>query len=138
MQITATGWARNHGAVTVLELDLTAVDATEGQYNFGPRHSVLALGKGWSKSVRQVILNCFTTMKFTGDYALRVTLEKEEIARLYRLTHQDEIADLQRKIAALQDVSELFAEPAPLFTEPGEPAAARDPDPAPASIRRRF
>jgi hypothetical protein len=111
MQITAAGWARNHGAVTVLEVDLTAVPATEGKFTYGAHNPVLALGKGWSKNVRQVVLNCFTTMKFTGDYGVKVTIEKEEIARLYRLTHQAEIADVQRKIEALQGVAELFAEP---------------------------
>ncbi|MBR1199323.1 hypothetical protein JQ574_25320 [Bradyrhizobium sp. AUGA SZCCT0158] len=113
MQITAAGWARNHGAVTVVEVDLTSVEATEGPFTYGPSSPVLGLGKGWSKNIRQVVLNCFASMKFTGDYGLKVTIEKEEIARLYRLTHQAEIADAQRRIEALQSVIELFAEPTP-------------------------
>jgi len=128
MQITAAGWARNHGAVTVVEVDLTSVEATEGQFTYGVNNPILQLSKGWSKNVRQVVLNCFTTMKFTGDYGVKVSIEKEEIARLYRLTHQAEIADAQRRIEALQGVAELFAEP---IAEP-------TPAPVPKGIERRI
>ncbi|MBB1092181.1 hypothetical protein HUU61_12850 [Rhodopseudomonas palustris] len=106
MRITAAGWARNHGEVTITEVDLTTVKAEES-LTFGVNNPGLVLSKGWSRNVRQIQLCCYAPMRFTGDYAVRVTLEKEEIARLYALTHAAEIEQLRRAQSAVREASEF-------------------------------
>lgn len=130
MRITAAGWARNHGEVTITEVDLTAVHADE-KLTFGPNNPGLVLSKGWSKHVRQVQLCCFAAMRFTGDYAVRVTLEKEEIARLYALTHAAEIEELRLAQLATAEASKFI-----LGSD--DPSAATPQTQAQPAFERRF
>ncbi|MFT3941621.1 hypothetical protein [Rhodopseudomonas sp.] len=130
MRITAAGWARNHGEVTITEADLTAVKADE-KLTYGPNNPGLVLSKGWSRHVRQVQLCCFAQMRFTGDYAVRVTLEKEEIARLYALTHAKEIEELKRVQLTIADASKFI-----LGSD--DPSAELPQTPAQPAFERRF
>jgi len=104
MRITAAGWARNHGATEIADIDLADIEALEGYFTFGSSNPKLRINRSSiGKRVSGVTLFSFTNMKFTGDYRLEVTLQKEEIVRLFRLTHKGQLEALKQAIAFLEE-----------------------------------
>ena len=108
MRLTAAGWSRNHGATEIADINLKKVDTAEGQFTFSRSKPVLAIERNPHPSangrVESVSLNCFATLRLGGDYQVKVTIEKEEIARLFYLTHKDEVNGLVDALPILRRV----------------------------------
>jgi hypothetical protein len=104
MRITAAGWARNHGATEIADVDLADIEAAEGYITFGPSNPKLRINRsGMTKRVSGVTVYSFSNLRFTGDYRLEVTIQKEEIARLFRLTHKGQLESLIQAMAFLEE-----------------------------------
>ena len=84
MRLTAQGWARDHGPTEIVDIDLTATEAKEGSFTHYKNKPVLGLERSpLSKSIRRVVLNCFAKLRLGGDYQVKISLSKSEIAHLF-------------------------------------------------------
>lgn len=91
MDITVSGWSRDCGTIEIASADVLDARAEPGHFTFKKKEAVLALNEGRLHPVKSVTLYCFTKLRLGGDYKLRMTLHKQEIARLFYLTHRREI-----------------------------------------------
>jgi len=98
MRLTAAGWARDCGANEIFDVDLTEVRTAQGKFRFNRNDPVLGIEMNPHPSargqVRSVFLHCHANMRLGGDYNMKLTLSKSEIARLFYLTHEREIHGL--------------------------------------------
>src|SRR5687768_5079878 len=95
MRVTAEGYARNHGPTEVLDIDLTEISAGENGA-WGSARAFLNVERSphptANKAVRGVTLNCITHIRLGGEYIVRLKITKAEAARLFYLTHREQIA----------------------------------------------
>src|SRR5262245_46031011 len=106
MRLTVSGWARDCGTTEIFDIDVvTEARTVTGKFRFGPGDPVLAVEASFHPSAqgapRAVTLHCHTHLRLGGDYDLKVSLTKWEIARLFYLTHPREIDGLRCEIDGL-------------------------------------
>ena len=108
MKLNAEGWSRSHGPIEIADIDLEAVKTKDGPYSVQFGSPVLALVRSQHPSARRrvtgVRLNWSASMRFGGDYHLRMRLDKNEIARLFFLTHADELESHKARMAEFFEV----------------------------------
>ncbi|SRR5581483_3973634 len=99
MRITAAGWARDHGAIEITDTDLNKVDVKEYPSTFSRNKPVLFIDRhGDTRNVEGIALNFGATLRLGGDYKLVVHLSKSEIAKIFYLTHKDEVDALAKSL----------------------------------------
>jgi hypothetical protein len=103
MRLTAQGWNRNHGATELFDIDLYEAPAKSGQFTFNRGSPTLGLEFSPHPSargrIRAITLYCFASIRLGGDYQVRLRISKGEIARLFALTHKEEIETHKSEIA---------------------------------------
>src|SRR6266576_472917 len=94
MRITAAGWARDCGANEIAEINLNEVRAIEGKFTYGPGKPAVSINHSLVRKdrVNSVTVNFFANVRLGGDYGFKVKLSKSEIARLFYLTHKNEVS----------------------------------------------
>jgi len=95
MRITATGWNRNHGPTEIFDADLQSINTSKTHTTFSRNIPLLSINlKPNSSEIKDITVCFFASMRFGGDYGVKTTLSKEEIARLFYLTHEAELKGL--------------------------------------------
>ena len=96
MQVTARGWARDHGAKELLSAELSYMDVTEkvstyerGQKYFQVLRSVRELTRGRRKVLATARVSGHAELNLNGSYLVQIELSRDEIARLFYLTNGD-------------------------------------------------
>lgn len=112
MKITAAGWARDCGTNEIAEIDLNETRLVQGNFTYGKNDPVVTVTRHAFRRerVNGVVVSFFANVRLGGDYGFKLKLSKSEIARLFYLTHKDEIAAFVRLFPnALEDGSESEA-----------------------------
>jgi hypothetical protein len=95
MRITAEGWNRNHGATEIFDADLQSINTSRTHKSFSWKRPLLSINlKPNTSEIKDVTIHFVASMRFGGDYGLKTSLSKEEIARLFYLTHEAELKGL--------------------------------------------
>ena len=96
MQVTTRGWSRDHGAKPVLSAILTAEDVTgdveryqRDKVYFEIDHQVTQLSRGRRRVHCTARVSSHAELNLNGSYLVQLELSREEIARLFYLTHGD-------------------------------------------------
>jgi hypothetical protein len=114
MRLTATGWSRDCGATEIFDYEVSDARVEQGQFTFYQGQQILALEPSPHPSangaIRRASLYCHANLRLGGDYKLKLTLSKWEIARLFYLTHQREIDALK---GGVERFMETFPSPEP-------------------------
>jgi hypothetical protein len=90
MLINVNGWGKDHGEKNLFEADLTNVPLKGGPWM--PKEPSLEIRRsmnGSGSSPPEAVISSMESMRLNGDYAMRIILTRDEIARLFYLTHND-------------------------------------------------
>jgi hypothetical protein len=120
MQVTTRGWARDHGPKPVLSASLTAEDITDevkrferDKTYFEIDRQVMHLSRGRRRVRCTARVSSHAELNLNGSYLVQLELSREEIARLFYLTHGDaELPELIKFFAELRR-QELVGTPLP-------------------------
>ena len=95
MRMTAQGWSRDHGPTEIFDVDLGGVQVPTGEFTYGPASPALRIDLSRHPSAAGapsgVTLHCFAPIHLNGDYNVKISITRQEIARLFCLTYQREI-----------------------------------------------
>jgi hypothetical protein len=96
MKVTARGWSRDHGAKNVLSAELAYEDVSEdvttfqqGRTYFQVKRDVQELPRGRRRVGCTARVSSHAELNLNGSYLVQFELSREEIARLFYLTHAD-------------------------------------------------
>lgn len=96
MRVTARGWSRDHGKKEILSADLLYEDVSEevktfqqGKTYFQVKRDVQELSRGRRKVRYTARVSSHAELNLSGSYLVQLELNREEIARLFYLTHGD-------------------------------------------------
>jgi hypothetical protein len=96
MKVTARGWSRDHGEKAVLSAGLTYEDVSEevesleaGKTYFQIKREVQQLSRGRRRVRCSARVSSHAELNLNGSYLVQLELSREEIARLFYLTHGD-------------------------------------------------
>jgi hypothetical protein len=96
MKVTARGWSRDHGKKDVLSAELAYDDVSEDikafQQNrtyFQIKRDVQELPRGRRRVRYTARVSSHAELNLNGSYLVQLELSREEIARLFYLTHAD-------------------------------------------------
>jgi hypothetical protein len=102
MRLTATGWSRDCGATELFDFEVTEARVEEGQFRFRRQEKIVSLEPSPHPSakgaIRSASVYCHANLRLGGDYKLRLTLSKWEIASLFYLTHKPKIEGFKREM----------------------------------------
>ncbi|MBR1188009.1 hypothetical protein [Bradyrhizobium sp. AUGA SZCCT0160] len=118
MQVTTRGWSRDHGPKPVLFANLTAQEVNEeiesfekGETYFQIFRHVQQLFRGRRRVHFTARISSHAELNLNGSYLVQLELSREEIARLFYLTHGDaELPELIKFFSELRRV-ELVGAP---------------------------
>jgi hypothetical protein len=93
MRLTAQGRRRNHGPSEIFDFNIIDGRSSEESelVDLIVDRSPYPRAGG---AVRSVTVRCFAPIRLGGDYDVRLKIDKDEIARLFYLTHKPEIEGL--------------------------------------------
>jgi hypothetical protein len=91
MLVNAEGWRRNHGSKEIMAADLVALAPDEREtihlpYNHPYNRPIFKVTREKAVSIYERV-----NLRMGGDYWVHLSLEKHEIARLFYLTHREEL-----------------------------------------------
>src|SRR5947208_13002981 len=96
MRVTARGWSRDHGAKDVLSAELAYEDVSEevqafeqDKTYFQIKRDVQELPRGRRRVRYTTRVSSHANLNLNGSYLVQLELSREEIARLFYLTHGD-------------------------------------------------
>src|ERR1700730_5905890 len=96
MQVTARGWSRDHGSKTLLVAELAYDDVSEevktfqqSKRYFQIKRDVRELPRGRRRVRYTARVSSHAELNLNGSYLVQLELSREEIARLFYLTHAD-------------------------------------------------
>jgi hypothetical protein len=110
MRVTARGWSRDHGKKDVLTAELAYEDVSEdvktfqqGKTYFQIKRDVQELPRGRRRVRYTTRVSSHAELNLSGSYLVQLELSREEIARLFYLTHGDaELPELIRFFTELE------------------------------------
>lgn len=109
MKVTARGWSRDHGAKDILSAELAYEDVSEDVKAFEQRRtyfqvkrSVQELSRGRRRVRYTTRVSSHAELNLNGSYLVQLELSREEIARLFYLTHAD--AELPQLISFFSEL----------------------------------
>jgi hypothetical protein len=96
MQVTTRGWSRDHGPKPVISASLTSEDISEevktferDRTYFEIERQVQQLPRGRRRVRCSARVSSHAELNLNGSYLVQLELSREEIARLFYLTHGD-------------------------------------------------
>jgi hypothetical protein len=109
MRVTARGWSRDHGKKDVLIAELAYEDVSEdvkayqaGKTYFQVKRDAQELAHGRRRVRYTARVSSHAELNLNGSYLVQLELSREEIARLFYLTHGD--AELPQLIKFFSDL----------------------------------
>ena len=94
MMISAFGWKRDHGRNLLFNTevaDLSVTETTPANFHKGVPILQVNFGTIPVPHVTGVTISAHASMRLGGEYLLQTQLSREEIARLFLLTHRREL-----------------------------------------------
>jgi hypothetical protein len=96
MKVTARGWSRDHGKKDLLNAELAYEDVSEdvksfqqGKAYFQVKRDVQELPQGRRRVRYTARVSSHAELNLNGSYLVQLELSRQEIARLFYLTHGD-------------------------------------------------
>lgn len=121
MEIAARGWGRDHGENVIAKRDLATAEI--GSFNLYSRQATYVTAESQSAKMNSPTIEIRFDSKIVlnGDYLVRVSLTKREIASLFFLLHSDtgldDLIDEFIRVRKLHDSGPLPALPPLPFPE---------------------
>jgi hypothetical protein len=115
MKVTARGWSRDHGKKDLLSAELAYEDVSEdvktfhqGKTYFQINRNVQQLPRGRRRVRYTAHVSSRAELNLNGSYLVQLELSREEIARLFYLTHGDaELPQLVKFFSELKSQEKL-------------------------------
>jgi hypothetical protein len=117
MKVSARGWSRDHGEKDVLSAELAYEDVREdveafeqGKTYFQIKRAVQELPRGRRRVRYTARVSSHAELNLNGSYLVQLELSRQEIARLFYLTHADaELPELIKFFSELKHEEKVGA-----------------------------